>query len=225
MQEPLFWTGLLSHDLFVVALCILQLLCLLPLLIIPRLYAKALRTLIVGGEDNLIKEVKDGFSPTLLTGYSLLLISIILSLTILVGMQHYGLLIQLSGNEIILLAIVATAGTFLLLLFDRVVYRFFGFLFLANMQRKSWSNSYQVFAWLLPLPLSLTLFVFSNTEAFFLATWLIGSIFLLWRLQLVIRTFRVFKQQSHNYLLFFLYLCSREVAPLLLVSEVLRAYF
>lgn len=220
MDEALFWTGQVSNDAYVLGILGLSLLTIIPLFMRKDFYGTAFSSLLVGGEQLFFAEMQKKRRSGWLNTIAMIAVSLALSFVIIISLERNGVLASADPRDFFRLTGILSLGFLLLILIDRILFSFLGYIFIPRTGRTRWKHAYAVSIWVLPIGLILGLLLLSNERIANFALGYICLIVLLWRVYLGICSFREFRSISTDYLLFFLYLCSREVVPIVIILMV-----
>ncbi len=149
-------------------------------------------------------------------------------LFVLIGRMQNAMLLTISFylffDETVSLSSFALGQSvvFLILLFlilllfflvRRLFYALFGYLYFDREHVKQWQRRYDLLEWIWGIMLYLVPVIAMSSNSIEIAFWLFISIFILWRIVLLIKTFVDINVRDIGYLQLLLYLCSHEFLP------------
>lgn len=224
MTGALFWSGQSLRDIVPVILLVTWFFSALPMLRMPQLYPMALQSLLFGTEKRFFEEVHTDLSVYWISFTMRGLKALLFLLAALLFLDHYNILVSYSPLAIFFFAIMGFGGLLVSFFFSRLFYSFLGYIYLSEEITEGWKRTYRIVEWLLPIPLSLAVLVLSNTTPSLSGLWLLLGVITIWRILLITKSIAAFRKVSNHYFLLFLYLCSREVVPFVLLVGVVTKY-
>lgn len=221
MQQVFFWTGQALHDTATIAAIIFSLLVLAPLFFWRHFYTGGIKAVALGTEHLHKKTCKKRMSTMGITLFSAILGAGQLAFAVTTMLTERDVFLYTTLPDIALYALFFLGGILFLLIFDLLHFRILGYVFISQEARKRWFICYQVSLWQLPLLFCIGNFLLLGATSFLFGTYFFIAVLVLWRLYLAVRAFRTLETTFSHILLFFLYLCTCEVVPIVVAVEVL----
>lgn len=221
MQQTFFWTGQSYQDVAIVVSLFFAILVLLPVLQWRSFYRLGLQSLLLGTEHLYQKEYKKKGDFSRMTLFSALLSSGQLAFATLLVLQEKDLFLSATLSSLFIYFALLFLGGVLLFLIDFLRFFLLGYIFIPREAQRKWLISYQVSLWQLPLLICIGTLLLINFSSFSWGLYFLIAVYGLWRLFLAIRSLDTLELSFSRFLLFFLYLCTCEVVPIVLLIEVL----